>query len=347
MNPIRVVVTGAGSGVGQGIMKALRLSQLPIYLIAGDIGPLNCGLYRADEGVFLPRVEQAGALSEIVSTVQRIAAEVVMIGSEFDLKFYAQHREAIERATGALVVASPLGTVEIADDKWRTTEFLREQGLPYAAAHIPTDVADARMVAGEWGYPVILKPRRGTASRHVHIIDSAKTLVSVFGNTPEPMLQKPIARPSTELGSEYTCSVFTCANGRLLGPFTARRTLRAGSSWIVEVDRFADLEPLLLHIASKLPSLGSLNVQLMRDASGQGVPFEFNARFSGTTAVRAHFGFNEPAMVIRNHVLKEDVSPPAIRHGIAMRYLEEVFIEGLRADALRSPFPRGEVHNWF
>ncbi len=347
MEPIRVVVTGAGSGVGQGVMKALRISALPIHLIAADIDPMNSGLYRADEAILLPRVEESGSLPEIILRLRTARVAVVMIGSEFDLKFFSQHRTEIEAGTGALVIVSPLSTVEIAEDKWRTAEFLRQYGLPYAEACIARDLEDARTVAATWGYPLVLKMRTGTSSRHVHIVRDDKALAELYPETPHPMLQRMIAPPSHALASEYTCSVFRCADGRLLGPFTSRRTLRAGSSWVVEVDRFLELDSLLLRIGEKLPLVGSLNVQLMKDVSGNGVPFEFNARFSGTTAIRAHFGFNEPEMAIRSYYLAQELSQPEIRSGVAMRYLEEVFIDGVGADHLGQPFPMGVVRRWF
>jgi carbamoyl-phosphate synthase large subunit len=347
MDEIRVLVTGAGSGVGQGVMKSLRVSELPVHLIAADVGPMNCGLYRADEALLLPRVEADGALARIVAGIRKSKAQVVMVGSEFDLKFFAHHREEIQAETGAFVVASPLSTVEIAEDKWLTAEFLRQSGLPYAEASIAEDVEAATRTARAWGFPVVLKTRRGTASRHVHVVEDEASLGALFDVTPHPMLQRVIARPSEWLRNEYTCSIFKCSDGAILGPFTARRTLRSGSSWIVEVARFAELEPLLLRIGEKLPTLGSLNVQLMKDEEGRGVPFEFNARFSGTTAVRAHFGFNEPVMAIRSYVLEEKLEQPAIRTGVAMRYLEEVFVDDVRADELGPDAPRGQVHHWF
>jgi carbamoyl-phosphate synthase large subunit len=78
------------------------------------------------------------------------------------------------------------------------------------------------------------------------------------------------------------------------------------------------------------------------------IPFEFNARFSGTTAVRAYFGFNEPEMVLQNYYLKENLPEVVIRKGLALRYLEEVFLEGLTsADLEKEVLPKGEVMQWF
>ena len=66
----RILVTGAGSGVGQGIIKALHMSSLPISIISADIAPINAALYRTDEAVIIPRVESAGALDEIVRIIR-------------------------------------------------------------------------------------------------------------------------------------------------------------------------------------------------------------------------------------------------------------------------------------
>jgi carbamoyl-phosphate synthase large subunit len=58
------MVTGAGSGVGQGIIKALRLSKRHLNLIAADITPLNSALFRADEALLMPKVETLASLNK-------------------------------------------------------------------------------------------------------------------------------------------------------------------------------------------------------------------------------------------------------------------------------------------
>jgi carbamoyl-phosphate synthase large subunit len=340
-------VTGAGSGVGQGIIKALRVATLPVEVITTDISPSAQGLYRGDEARILPPVEADGALAAIIAALRDLSPDAVLIGSEFDLEFFARHRRQIEEETHAIVVVADQHAIGIADDKWATAEFLRKSGLPHPRSAAPGTLEQALSDAKRIGFPLVIKPRSGTSNRNVHIVRDAKQLAAVFDGVPNPVLQELIAEPSNRLAAEYTCSVFRCADGALVGPFTARRTLRSGNSWVVEVRRFEHLHPLLISVAERLPCMGTLNIQLMIGPDGP-IPFEFNARFSGTTAVRAHFGFNEPEMSLRSYVLGEAIAEPSVRDGLALRYLEEVFLEDVQlSDLGPGALPKGTVVPWF
>ena len=342
----RVLVTGAGSGVGQGIIKALRISKLSLTVISADIAPMNVGLYRTDEAIILPRVELEGSLEKVSAILRENKIDVVMVGSEFDLEFFSKNKTEIERLTGAIVIVSPLKTVQIADDKWLTAEFFREKDLPYAESILPDGVCDAAQIADKWGYPLVLKARCGTSSKHVYIVNDKKELEASYSQTPGPMLQKMINLPSSKLDNEFTCSIFKTPKGKILGPFMARRTVRGGDSWHIEVANFSELPGLLLSIGKALDVVGSLNIQLMLSKNGP-IPFELNARFSGTTAIRANFGFNEPELALRTYFYGEDAANPVIRNGVALRYHEEVFVDDVRGSDLLPGNSKGYVNKWF
>lgn len=343
---LRVLVTGAGSGVGQAIAKALRISDLDVTVVFADIDPLNPGFHRAAESVLIPRVEEPGSLERVIGIIAANRIDAVMIGSVFDMMFFAEHRAEIERTTGALVVVSPPDVIAMATDKWLTAEYLRQHGLPHPRTILVEDVDTAMAGARELPYPVIVKPRFGRASQSVHVIKDSERLYHALRLIDEPIVQEMIAPPSQKLAAEYTCSFVKRASGAVIGPFTARRSLRSGHSWVVEAGDFTALHPLLLDIAREVPCFGPFNVQLMVGPSGP-VPFEFNPRFSGTTAMRAHFGFNEPAMVLRAERLGERVETPAYADGTAFRFLEEVYVDAPPEALSTPPFRQGVVNDWF
>ena len=51
---INVLVLGVGGNVSQGILKALRASDLDLHIVGACIGPLSTGLYMCDEACISP-----------------------------------------------------------------------------------------------------------------------------------------------------------------------------------------------------------------------------------------------------------------------------------------------------
>jgi carbamoyl-phosphate synthase large subunit len=342
----RILVTGAGSVVGQGIIKALRLSGLDVTLVAGDISELNAALYRADEAVLLPPVESDDALARIIAHISSLAIDGILIGSEFDLAFFAEHRAIIEQHTGARVVVSSPKMVALADDKLATANWLTDNGLPTARSYGVNSIDGARRAVEAVGLPCILKARRGTSGRNVQLITDLGALDFWVLRTPDPMVQQLLGTPTRTLANEYTCGLFKDSRGHLSGPIIARRTLRGGSSWVVEVCRDDEIHEMLCQLAELAPFRGPFNVQLVKTEQGP-VPFEFNARFSGTTAIRAHFGFNDAALAVSDFVLGSPQPALDWVPGLALRYEEEIFLNGVAAEEVKMPLPRGEIHRWF
>ena len=89
-----------------------------------------------------------------------------------------------------------------------------------------------------------------------------------------------------------------------------------------------------------------MNIQLRVGKKGP-IPFEFNARFSGTTSIRAHFGFNEPEMYLLNYFLNKKIKNPKIKKGMSLRYVEEIFVNNASLNNINKKFCKGEIRNWF
>ncbi len=83
----------------------------------------------------------------------------------------------------------------------------------------------------------------------------------------------------------------------------------------------------------ELDSRGPLNIQC-RWCNEELVIFEINPRFSGTTLLRALAGFNEPDLLIRYHVLGEEIERRFdYAYGTVVRGLSEAFYTDINGDA--------------
>ena len=162
---------------------------------------------------------------------------------------------------------------------------------------------------------------------------------------PNPIIQKYAGYKGDSINNEYTCGIFTLKEGDLVGPFIAKRILKNGTSWIIEVAKHKAIKSLIINIANKLKSIGSLNIQL-RDGPNGPIPIEFNARFSGTTNIRAYFGFNEQEMFIKNYFLGKKIKRLNIKNGKVFRYTEEIFLENLNLSNKKN-FNNRKKANWF
>jgi carbamoyl-phosphate synthase large subunit len=92
------------------------------------------------------------------------------------------------------------------------------------------------------------------------------------------------------------------------------------------VDVFPEVTRTCEQIALALQACGSINLQC-RLVEGQVMIFEINPRFSGTTSIRALMGYNEPDVLIRKHVLGEDIQPHfAYDSGLVLRTIKETVV---------------------
>jgi len=306
-------------------MKALTISTLPVELTAIDVHPLSAGLFRATNRVVLPKPEDPGGLDEWESYVQENGIDALIPGSDHDLLPLASVREDWAKKGICKVLVSDLALVQTCRDKALTCQFLEQKGFLVPKSAWDLSAKEALKWAKSTGYPVVLKPRDGFASRDFHLVEDEEELNFFYSRTPNPILQEHLSLRGAV--DEFTCAVFADNEGSPIATFMARRDLASGSTYRAEINFWPEINDLLMAIGSALNPRGVLNVQLRLTERGP-IPFELNIRCSGTTAMRAYFGYNEPEMMLRHYVLGEQIESPQIRNGYAYRYWNEVFLEG-------------------
>lgn len=328
MKKSNVLVTASGGIVAQGIIKCLNIankqkkSDTTYKIIATDINAKAPGLYRADEGVLVPPVTATNYLKYIIKTCIEKKIKAIFIGSDEELLPLTSASQEIERKTGAIVLSNPIDVISKAGDKWKTFEYLKENGLPCADSALPQD--QDRFLR-EYGFPIIVKPREGHGSLHFYIVhninelDSAENAIRSAGW--RPLLQEYLKGDD----SEFTTGVTISHDGKVMSSIAMNKTLKSGQTYKAFIDNYKSVRKSAEQVAVKIGAVGAINIQ-SKMINGKPKIFEINARFSATSPLRAVAGINEPDIVFRNLILGENIKTREYKKLVCMRYWNEVYI---------------------
>lgn len=315
---MKVLVTGAGALLGQGIIRSLRLSTLSLEIVAVDPSPHSAGLWWADCRHLVPMAADPGYLDRLRELLAVERPDALLVGTDTELPVIARHREALEAEFGTAVLVSSPRVVRIADDKWETYAFLKENGLPHPQTALPGD--EERLVEAV-GFPLIVKPRVGARSIGVSRVESMEALRDALAGRQGLVIQECLASDE----DEYTAGALRF-EGEPTISIVMRRHLRDGNTYRAFVGEFPELNAQVRRIAEALRPYGPVNFQF-RIVDGVAKVFEINARFSGTTPLRARAGFNEAEIALRHVLQGEPLSQPRVRPGVFLRHWEEVFVD--------------------
>jgi carbamoyl-phosphate synthase large subunit len=306
---INVFVTGCGGGVGQGIVKSLKLiNDLPINIITADMSNLAAGLYFGNKSIIVPAANDKNYISAIIKILCDEKIDYYFPGTDVELVLCAKEKSFIESASNAVVVVSPPLVVEIANDKFKTYQFLKENGFYHPKTYF--DVIPFE----DLKYPVILKPRVGCRSIGVFQVYNESDLKKHLSNSSDQIVQELIGSDDTE----YTCTIVV-VDGHIFGPLILNRVLRSGDTFRAKPVKSEQIESYVKEVAIKLGVQGPCNFQLRIDKDGNPKIFEINSRFSGTTPFCAQLGFNPVEAFIKAskdipYVAKIDYGLIVLRH---------------------------------
>jgi carbamoyl-phosphate synthase large subunit len=353
---LNVLVTAAGSTIGQGILKAIRRSSLACRIVTTDASPYSAGLYRGDTAYLVPLGKSPEFIDAIVGICRREQIQTICIGTDYELLPFAENCERIEQATGAKVIVSSPETIRVCDDKWLTHQFLRSHGFPAIPSAL---VRDVDILVENEGFPLIVKPRIGDSSRDTFVVFDRQSLDEQL----ERLERKPgtneflagqtdflVQKYMGEESDEFTSTTMTF-EGKVYGVISLRREMRFGGHTAkAVVEPCQPLDDVIRRIAETLLPVGPCNFQ-SRMVKGVPYVFEINCRFSGTTATCAQVGFNHVEACLRRVVLREEIPPLSFKSGVMLRYFNEVIvplgdIQTMLRDG-RVEHPNGEHNTYF
>jgi carbamoyl-phosphate synthase large subunit len=337
----RVLVTGVGGrSVGAGILHALMRTDSSVRqrweTVATDADPFSWGLYVADHHALVPLASRPGYLDRLRELIAVYDVAAVIPGTEPEAALLAACRDELP----VPVIANEAALMCLMTDKRQAEAKLKDLGLNFIPCY-PWEMRD--QAVGKFGFPLVIKPTRGTGgSRGVHLVTNVTEMESLSPFVrPESL---PVVQPYLgDADSEYTVGVLSDRSGNVIDSIVIRRKLVglslldskeyegrtvAISTGISQgfVVRHHEIQEYCEDLAKRLSSRGPLNLQI-RVHDGDFYVFEIHPRFSGTTPIRATAGFNEPDVLLRNHLYDEEFGRLSYQENVAaVRAFEHVLV---------------------
>lgn len=328
------------------VLDSLSGRRANLWIVGADTRVDAPALAECDEVVDLPGTDDVDYVAAVSAACQDI--DLLIPGRDPDVALLAP--AATDPSSPVRMACAPPKLVNMTRDKWETARWCAAQGVPFAptvATGGPESVSQASQLIDAHGFPLICKPRSGSASAGVTVVLDRQQLAvaaQIPGMILQPFLDPPSAaafhldtRAGLPLFWEVPCPDEPAVMG-IIGPrgevgphlcFTA--THRLGRNEDLRASHDATLDEFAEWVVPAFRDAGwrgPLNLQVRRGRDGWQI-IEVNPRFTGGTAARLHLGLDEVGWVL-NRWLGRDVVPEWERPAVdrVERYLQEFPVPG-------------------
>jgi carbamoyl-phosphate synthase large subunit len=269
LSPPAVLLTGAGKRYDiVSCFAALTMT------VVADPSPLAPARYAAHIRASVPLIEDPGYIPALERLCREHGVGAVLPLTDLDIEVLA-----CARADGRLpaLVPSP-ETARATYDKYETHLLLGRLSLPSPPTVLPEDDLDGL------AYPVVVKPRRGSGARAIHLARDASQARFFVGYVSEPtMVQRALGGP------ELSIDCLGDLDGRCLNAIP--RTMlesRGGESIKGAVLYDEELIELGRRTMEALRVCGPATIQVFRDPEIGLAITDVNTRFGGAFPAPAY-----------------------------------------------------------
>jgi carbamoyl-phosphate synthase large subunit len=256
--------------------------------IAADPSPLAPAQYAAHARAAVPLVDDPRYVDALRELCEQHKVGAVLPLTDLDIEVLARAR--VERRLPALVPSPEVARATY--DKYETHLLLQSLGLPSPPTVLPEEDLDAL------AYPVMVKPRRGSGARSIHLAHDAAQ-ARFFAD----YVQEPVMVQRAMDGPEISIDCLGDLDGRCLNAIP--RTMlesRGGESIKGTVVRDEELIELGRRTMEALRVCGPATIQVFRDPQvGLGIT-DVNTRFGGAFPAPAYAalpGRSYPELIVR------------------------------------------------
>ncbi len=263
-------------------------------VMATDCSELAPAIYEADKHFIVPRMDDEGYLDTILSICKEHAIKAVLSLIDPELSLLAKHKQEFLRI-GTTPIVSDYRIVEMCFDKYRMYQFLIQNGFKTIRSYVDKELFYKDVEAGVIGYPVFVKPVKGSASININKVSSRKEIELLFGRFDNLMIQEYMD------GTEYGADVYIdMISGKPAAIFTKEKIkMRAGETDKAVSIKDEKLFDLIKRFVKMSGFRGIIDIDIFK-VNGEYYISEVNPRFGGGYPHAYECGVNVPRMIINN-----------------------------------------------
>lgn len=338
----KVLITAGGSEVAVPIIRALKHSYQDLKIYVTETNPFSAGVLYGDKSFIVPRAENEAYEKSIIEICNSEVIDLLIPGSDTELKKLAQIKESNE--TNTKIVVSSCQVVDLCRNKLLTYEYLNKKSLPFSMTVYYKDID---LLMEEKGFPIIGKSLKGSGSLGVkvffskeeieaHTYDKDFIFQELVTNKKKELLKKEDVLTSNGIKQveEISIQTFVGKNGDILGLFMSENQLKQGMP--VKIAPFIDHKieaqaRTIINEFIKMGLTGPFNLQGKRTKEGI-VFFETNPRYTGMSGVREKMGYKEISTAVQYYLYEaceEEVKDHLVTNTdlICCRHYDEIIGE--------------------
>lgn len=267
----KILITGIGGPAGKSALTYFRGKGATV--IGTDVREVDI---KADTFHIVPMAADPAFIPALLGIIRDERPSLFIPTVTEELSIVARLKEEIE-GLGCLVYISPPGSVDIANDKFRTAEFMKSHGVPVP---VTFDCKSPReLVIRELGFPFLAKPVFSRGGRGVVVYGSAE---EVYADKRDGIIFQEFAP-----GEEFDVNLFIDKGGVLEAGVVLKKTLMkegiVGNALGVERVEKDDIMKLGVKAAGLLGLEGPVDMDVRIRKDGVPALLEINARLGGNS----------------------------------------------------------------
>ena len=262
----------------------------------------------ADKCVETPSIYDESYIPFLLKYCKENHIDILLSLFDIDLLVLAKSKSEFEK-NGTKVIVSDVDIVSTCNDKWKTYQFLKENGFNTPKTFLNLESAEKAIADGDLCFPVVIKPRFACGSIAVSIAEDEEELKLFLKKANKQINRSYLKYESASSderlliqeclnGQEYGADVINDLNGNFCNTIVRKKiAMRSGETDIAEIVNEPSIQTELERLGKATGHIANLDCDIFLV---DGVPYvlEMNARFGGGYPFSHAAGCNLPKAIV-------------------------------------------------